>query len=411
MKYRTWIKMRQAKDQGWTKPLWRIALVAVLATTLMAPAQAGYREQAKRMHDRLAGVPPTDAVLQQMEDAINPALPGTASSAAFIAMDNTNFYNVTLKNFAAPWTNRDQSVFVPLNDYVATVIGMVRDDVPFNTLLSANLTYVGNNGVVASGPSANNNDHYAQLEADNINLRDELTNVTQSSITGIPAAATAGVITSRAAAEAFFIAGTNRAMFRFTMMNHMCNDMEQMHDPKLSPDRIRQDVPRSPGGDSRLFLNNCVGCHTAMDPMAQAFAYYNYDDVAGRLEYTAAGPGPGGTVQPKYFNNDLNFPQGFRTPDDQWDNYWRNGQNAYLGFSPSLTGSGFGAKSLGEELANSEAFASCQVRKVFRAVCLRDPEDIADRSMADQLTTDFMTTLGYRMKDVFAQTAVHCMGQ
>ena len=403
--------MRQAKDQGWTKPLWRMALVAVLATTLMAPAQAGYREQAKRMHDRLAGVPPTDAVLQQMEDAINPALPGTASSAAFTAMDNANFYNVTLKNFAAPWTNRDQSVFVPLNDYIATVIGMIRDDVPFNTLLSANLTYVGNNGVVASGPSAANNDHYAQLEADNINLRDELTDVTQSSIAGIPASATAGVITSRAAAEAFFIAGTNRAMFRFTLMNHMCNDMEQMHDPKLSPDRIRQDVPRSPGGDSRLFLNNCVGCHTGMDPMAQAFAYYNYDDVAGRLEYTAAGPGPGGTVQPKYFNNDLNFPQGFRTPDDKWDNYWRNGQNAYLGFSPSLTGSGYGAKSLGEELGNSEAYASCQVRKVFRAVCLRDPENIADRSMADQLTTDFMTTLGYRMKNVFAQTAVHCMGQ
>jgi hypothetical protein len=27
---------------------------------------------------------------------------------------------------AVPWTNRDQSVFVPLNDYVATFIGMVR---------------------------------------------------------------------------------------------------------------------------------------------------------------------------------------------------------------------------------------------------------------------------------------------
>jgi hypothetical protein len=62
MNYRTWIKMRQAKHQGWTKPLGHIALVAVLATTLMAPAQAGYREQAKRIHDRLAGVPPTDAV-------------------------------------------------------------------------------------------------------------------------------------------------------------------------------------------------------------------------------------------------------------------------------------------------------------------------------------------------------------
>ena len=220
-------------NQGWTMPLWRAVLAAVMVVGLIAPAQAGDREQAKRIHDRLAGVPPTSAVLQQMEDAINPALAGNANDAAVIAMNNANFYNVTLKNFAAPWTNRDQSVFVPLNDYIATVIGMIRDDVPFNTLLSADLTYVGNNGMVPSAPSAANNDHYAQLEADNINLRDELTAVTQSSINGIPSSATAGVITSRAASEAFFIAGTNRAMFRFTLLNHMCNDMEQMHDLKL----------------------------------------------------------------------------------------------------------------------------------------------------------------------------------
>lgn len=397
--------MRQARNQGWVSPLWRVLLAAVITAGLVAPAEAGYREQAKRIHDRLAGVPPTDAVLQQMEDAINPALPGNANDAAVIAMNNVSFYNVTLKNFAAPWTNREQSVFVPLNDYIATVIGMIRDDIPFNTLLSADLTYVGTNRIVPSRPSANNNDHYAELEANNINLRDELTDVSQSSISGIPSSATAGVMTSRAASRAFFIAGTNRAMFRFTVLNHMCNDMEQLHDTRLPPDRIRQDVSRSPGGDSRLYLNNCIGCHTGMDPMTQAFAYYNYDDVSGRLEYTA------GVVQAKYFNNDLNFPQGFRTPDDSWDNYWRNGQNAYLGFSLPLPGNGAGAKSLGMELAGSEAFASCQVKKVFRAVCLRDPENSADRSRVDQITSDFMTTFGYHMKNVFAETAVYCMGQ
>ena len=36
-----------------------------------------------------------------------------------------------------PWTNRNQTVFAPLNDYAATVIGMVRDNVPFNQVLSA----------------------------------------------------------------------------------------------------------------------------------------------------------------------------------------------------------------------------------------------------------------------------------
>jgi len=413
--------MRQAKDQGWTRPVWHFLLLAVLAVSLMTPAQAGFREQAKRMHDRLAGVPPSDDVLLTMEGML---AAGNDRGAALEAMKDKNFYNVTLKNFAAPWTNRDQSVFVPLNDYIVTVIGMIRDDVPFNTLLSADLTYVGSSG---PAPSNNNNDHYAQLERDNVDLslRANLDSTQQSSIQQIPSTATAGVITSRAAAEAFFIAGTNRAMFRFTMVNHMCNDMEQLHDPKLPPDRIRQDVSRSPGGDSRLFLNNCVGCHTGMDPMAQAFAYYNYNQdpnnpALGQIEYSATGPGPGGTVQDKYFNNDLNFPQGYRTPDDRWDNYWRGewlvdeqrfrtGQNDYLGFSAQMSGSGNGAKSLGEEIGNSRAFAACQVKKVFRTVCLRDP-DLPDQGMVGTLTNDFMSSLNYSMKEVFAQTAAYCKG-
>ena len=210
-------------------------------------------------------------------------------------------------------------------------------------------------------------------------------------------------MTTRAAAEAFFVAGTNRAMFRFTMLNHMCNDMEQVHDVKLPPDRIRQDVSRSPGGDSRLFLNNCIGCHSGMDPMAQAFAYYNYNEDTGSIEYT------GGVVQPKYFNNDANFEWGFRTPDDAWENYWRTGQNQFLEWSPSLSGSGNGAKSMGAELANSGAFASCQVRKVFKAVCLREPEDATDRAAVATMVNTFRQ--GYSLKRVFADSAVHCMGQ
>ena len=214
-----------------------------------------------------------------------------------------------------------------------------------------------------------------------------------------------GIMTSRAAAEAFFIAGTNRAMFRFTLLNHMCNDMEQMHDTRLPPDRIRQDVSRSPGGDSRLFLNSCIGCHSGMDPMAGAFAYYNYDENAVQLVYNSS------AVHSKYFNNDLNFPQGYRTVDDSWINRWREGQNSYLGFDGALNGdgSGNGAKSLGVELGNSDAFASCQVKKVFRTICLRDTENQPDRDAVATITGVFRST-GYSMKQVFADVAVHCMG-
>jgi hypothetical protein len=404
------MRMRQMDTQQ-VFNLKKVGLACLLACVASA-ASADSRDQAKRIHDRIAGVPPSEVVLDQMEQLV---ANGDAIGAANIATQNPSFYNVTLKNLAVPWTNRDQTVFAPLNDYVATFIGMVRDDVPFNTALSADLTYTVNGATPAA--SASNNDHYENAENNGLNLFTALQATTQSSVQGIPPAATAGFLTSRAASAAFFIDGTNRAMFRFTMINHMCRDMEQVHDITLPPDMIRRDVSRSPGGDSRVFLNNCIGCHSGMDPLARAFAYYDFDngtaDAPGsmRLVYTP------GVVQPKYYNNETNFPAGFHTPDDHWENRWRNGQNHALGWNESLPATGIGAKSMGQELANSDAFAECQVEKVFKTVCLRAPGAIeggakiaADRLKVQEITNNFKNG-GYHLKQVFAETAVYCKGE
>src|ERR1700722_14599710 len=313
-----------------------VMLATLLGLQPMMPLVAGPNEQAVRIHNRLAGVPPSATVLAQMSSLISQ---NNAQAAAQVAMTNSGFYNVTLRNFIAPATNRAQSAFVPLNDYTATVIGMIRDNVPFNTVLSADILYIGNaSGAPAYSPS--NNNHYLYLDNNGVDLKSALVQTTQSSLTGIPAAATAGVITTEAAAAAFFIAGTNRAMFRFTMINYLCNDMPQVMDITRPPDRIRQDVSRSPGGDSRVFLNSCIGCHAAMDPMVQAFAYYNYDPTALRLVYTP------GQTQAKYHINTGNFPYGFVTPDDSWNNRLRSGPNAQLGWSTSLPGSRHSPQSL-----------------------------------------------------------------
>ena len=73
-------------------------------------------------------------------------------------------------------------------------------------------------------------------------------------------------------------------------------------------------------------------------------------------------------------------------------------------------GDDFGAKSLGVELANSNQFASCQVKKVFKAVCLREPETDNDHNRVDAI----LQSIGQGpiiMKQVFADTAEYCMGQ
>ncbi|WP_370980398.1 hypothetical protein [Agaribacterium sp. ZY112] len=375
---------------------------------------AGSLEQAKRIHDRLAGTAPSEPVLLQMATLIDD---GDADAAAALAMENEGFYSATLKNWASPWTNRDFDVFTPLNDYSATVIGLVRDEIDYREVLYGNHIYVSN----ASGLSAynnSNNNHYAELEAADISLKDTLVHRDQHSVTGLPESATSGVITSRAAAKAFFIAGTNRAQFRYTLVNHLCMDLEQVHDVTRVPDRIRQDVSRSPGGDSRVFLNTCMGCHAGMDPLTQSMAYYDFvfdvdadpEAELGQIEYnTDIDPETNSRVQPKYFNNDATFPYGYVTPDDTWVNYWRVGQNAVLGWDQSLNGEGEGLRSMMQELAHSEAFASCAVRKVFKQVCLRDAHDDDDLNQLQQMQTSFVGN-GHNLKSVFAQSALYCAG-
>jgi len=381
--------------------LLRALICASTLTLLSASAFAITRDQAKRIYDRIAGVPATDQQLTTMAN-------GNANAAAILATQDPSFYNNTIRNLATPWSNRTQTVFAPLNDYTATVIGMVRDDVPFNTLLSADILYIADAAANVPGYSTSNNDMYDALDSEAQDLKAHLVKTTQSAATGLPAAATAGVMTTRAAANAFFMDGTNRRMYRFTMMNHLCADLQVIPDTTRPPDRIRQDVTRSPGGDSSLFLNNCIECHSSMDPMAQAFAYYNYNyDVttdpngdAGKIVYTA------GQVQPKYFINNNNFPQGYVTPDDSWANRMRGGVNSLLGWDPKQSGSGNGAKSLGMELEGSDAFANCQVARVFKYVCFRAPSDATDRTQVAMMVNTFKS--GYSLRQVFADAAVYC---
>jgi hypothetical protein len=394
-----------ARHSTWVKVTALTLAIATFACVQHdASADPLSRRQAKRMYDRLTGTPPSAALLNDLETRVA----SDKVAAAMYMLDKTQarssaFYSTTLKNFATPWTNRDQTVFAPLNDYTATVIGMVRDNADFRGILSDDVVYIGQG--ISPAYSTTSNAHYEAMESNNADLRLVLQATTQSSLNGLPPEATAGIITSRAAAEAFFIDGTNRAMFRFTLLNHLCHDMEQVHDTSRPPDRIRQDVTRSPGGDSSLFLNNCIGCHSGMDPMAQAFAYYDFDETQGRLVYTQ------GQVQPKYLINSDNFKPGYITTDDHWENRWRlPGKNTVLGWAgqDGTIRSGNGAKTLGEELANSDAFAECQATKVFKTICFRSPSDGPDRQQVTNSANAFKS--GGNLKRVFAETAAYCAG-
>lgn len=379
------------------------ALALALCCLLAAgPCLAGPREQAKRMHDRLAGVPASNVVLDAMTAQIEA---GDAIAAAMTAMDNPAFYNTKLREFATPWSNRAASVYAPLNDTTATVVGMIRDDVPFDQVLYEDIVYLGSAAATNVSYSQDSNAHYEDLQRNRVDLSDpaQLVQMRQSAL---PDAAlgpeeTAGIMTTRGFAEAFLVAGTNRAALRFATLNHLCMDMEDFRDVTAWPDRIRQDVTRSPGGDSSIFLNDCLPCHAGLDGLAGGFAFYDFDEDLERLVYTP------GDVQPKYLRDAGTFRYGFETLGDSWVNYWRSGPNAYVGWRGP--GSGMGAKSLGAELSQTRRFSSCQVEKTFESVCYRKPNGSADLAEVERIADTFEAT-NYSMKRVFAETAAYCMG-
>jgi len=415
-----------------------LLLAGSLYSSTVLAATAQELNQAKRIHERLTGVPPTQADLETMADMIatngsNRGYTGAEAAASFAVDDGSRkseFYTTRLKNFFVQYTNIEANALAPLNDAAATMIGMVRDDTSFDQVLYGDILYIP-----AAGYSASSNAGYEALDQNHTDLSDPTKLVLSSQsanspIVGLDGSAPkhAGVLTTRAWGEAYYSAGTNRRVWRSVGLNFLCRDMEQLKDTTRSADRIRQDVTRSPGGDSSIYLSSCLGCHAGMDPLTGAFAYYEWDN--DHLTYNShIKHDPASGVLHKYLINAGNFPQGYVTHDESWENYWREGKNAELGWGNStlsnasaqppvidasanpptgLTNSGNGPTTLGEEVASSKAFGVCQVERVYRDVCKHDPTDV-DSAALKALETSFMTT-GFKMKDVFIRTAAMCAG-
>ena len=363
-------------------------------------AYAGARDQAYRVFSRLAGVPPTTSQLDELEGLVQA---GNLSGVAQAAVDTDQFLEVTVRDFLASFTDRDQSPRVEYNDFIATGTGMVRDGVSFDQILYADIVYTGPAAAVTPpiAPVApDNNQHYAALETHPAGLKTLLTRRTQTEVT--PGIAPAGAFSLRSWGESYYSAGTNRRSLRFAMVNFLCRDLEAMSDVTRPDFRVRRDVTRTPGGDGAVFKTKCVGCHAGMDTLAGAFAYYNFAD--NRLQYT------NGVVQEKYNINPGEFPDGYVTIDDSWLNNWLVGANAGLGWPADKT-TGNGAASFGQMLAATREFPVCMAQRVFKKVCLKKPDTDAEKSGVAALATKFAEGKKFDLKALFVGSATLCAGE
>jgi len=368
-----------------------------------AKAQVAY------VYKRLTGVPASAKDI----DAWGAGLVAAPDKAVYLndvvakaATENDKFYSVTVLNFAQPEGNKDRAVLDGtnvLNDLTATIVGLVRDEKDYRAILHDDVLYVPTNAQYA----ANNNTVYETLYNNVKNgapLGSGLTAATQSGAGGTGLPVQAGIFTLRGFGSVYYEAGTNRGPFRFTAINYLCRDMEQLSDGTRADPFVRRDVDRAPGGDASKYRTECVGCHAGMDHLANAFAYYDYIPPAAPNGNAGILITPN-TVAAKNNRNADVFAAGFKVETDAWKNLWTEGNNASLGWGASKQ-EGNGVKSLGEMLASTKMFPECMAKRVYKTVCLKEGNSPSDQAAISKLAGEFSKS--FNMKELFKDAAVDC---
>jgi hypothetical protein len=399
----------------------KLLSIVIAVASIMGIAEAAPRDVAYKMYSRLTGTPPKKEILDQMTTLISE---GKSKEAAAIAMAEENFYSVFVRNMVSPWVNKDGKRDYVLNDYTATLIGMIRDDVDFSTVMTHDFVYVSKtlNTTIpysrvadlteAPAPAGivEGNQHYIEMERRALSFKDKEEFIQIKQPTDIPPS---GIITTREFGQQYFVAGTNRAPLVALTKNFLCRDIETLADNTRSDMYVRQDVPRSPSGDSLTFLSKCSGCHAGMDPLTRAFAFIDWDEGSLKRGLIYEAPAAGATpeqienkVRSKMVRNSHVYPNGAKSKDDKWINLWHAGQNENVGFRGAETGNGY--QSLGKALSESESFDTCMPQKVYQSVCLVKASTENDKLFIKKVSSEWKTG-GYKMKDLIAAVASQCL--
>lgn len=389
-------------------------------------------KRAQLIHQRLTGakVPLSSPVLKNMETLLNA---NDDVGAAGLAIEDTYFYNVVLRDFAARMSNRDETINVPLNDFTATVIGAVRDNMDARQLLTENFFYMAD-PTKASVPSdmvadiLRSNNHYESLTAGRYDLSKVLMRKKQYLFDGQKAVENptpAGLLTTRQWLAAHAIAGTNRRPVEFSLREFACVSMEKIADASGPDNIIGRDIDRFPGGSHSKFTTSCRACHTIMDAFRPAFGHFTFNSdyvmhsfvspKVTRVEDEDRGMGilvstdPGASqIHYKINKNETVFPGGSVVKDDSWVNNANYGSNkTFFGWKSTQ---GKGIKEYGNLIAQSDVYPKCLSQRVYRSVCKREPAS-TEEAFINTVANEFKSN-SYDIKYLFKKivSSDQCLG-
>jgi hypothetical protein len=397
---------------------------AQVKPNIMAADPTAMEQKARKIYERLTGtkLPVDSPVIAQMVALLNK---GDLAGAAQIATADPNFLNITVKLMALEMSTRDETIKTPLNDMVAGIIGVTRDQTDARELLTGNFYYMGSGTGVRSNLVADlllSNNHYADLESTRQNLATNLVRVEGQQIATSTTASVAnpdpaGVLTSRAFMGAHALMGTNRRLVEYTFREFACVPLSEWADTGASDLRIGRDIDRFPAGDHMKYLTSCKGCHTVMDGFRGAFANWDFDGLGIKNStVNTKGNNPGdfviaadaNNVATKMNRNNNIFPSGYVMTNNSWVNNAIRPANAsffeWRGTSQAATLSGNGVKSFGTLVANSRRFSQCMTKRVYKAVCRKELDVIANKDKLKQWGDEFEAS-GYKLKKLFETVA------
>lgn len=357
--------------------------------------------------------------------------------AAGEATKDPRFLNTTVRDFAAKMSNRAETINIPLNDFTATVIGFVKDNLNAQGLLTTDQFYMATNPSEAPVGSSivedilRSNNHYAALDLGRYDLslvlhsaKQQVLDTRGGTIKAVDNPSPAGLLTTRQWMQEHAVAGTNRRMIEFAFREFLCSPIETVADNSGPDNVVGRDVDRFPGGSYTKFTTTCKACHTIMDGFRPAFSRWTFSNGFAKHSFvvpsvtnlntdenTSMGMLQDASVPnitQKLNKNETVFPAGRVTTDEKWINNAVYGSNKSTFDFKKLSGSG--PNDFGAMLVGSPKFSRCMANRVFVQLCKREV-DPADNDFLNAAAKDFSDGK-YNLRNLFKKivSGSNCLG-
>lgn len=375
-----------------------LAFQTALHESAFAQDVTANRQRASQLFNNITGKKASldDTKVIEMERLLNAGK--SEREVAKIATQDPAFIDIRMLNFGRRLWTTTENYSMLNNDFIATTVGVARDNVDARDLLTGNYYYEYDIsdlddkertkfGMVIREGQPSNSHYESAIRLDySANQKLKRTSPHLVFVEANPANPdSGGLMSTRSFVIEYASGGTNRRLVEYTFRSFMCVEMQDWMDATRPDDHVGRDVDRFAGGGTERYQTTCKGCHAQLDAFRPAFAYVSVFSRTPQVNLV-------GRPNKSLANNNTIFPNGYAVNDANWKNYATSAVNSdRFGWRGNFS-EGTGVQAFGKMIGNSRGFSRCMVRRMFSEICKREAsafEENAIRQMADQFESTY----------------------